>query len=192
MCEVIGNPKPLISWFKDEVAVNDEFVSENGTVLTVRNARPQDAVNYRCSVTNTVRDLGKFIPLSVSASAQLLVIGMMQVLLQYRSYSLVNVAYLFLVPPRAQTKASIVVIKGGMARLECLVTGIPLPSVHWIRDGEEMVLDGKRERLEIESASLLDEGRYDCIAVNKGGRATSSVTVDVHCECHSSHAVIFV
>ena len=75
MCKANGNPPASISWFGDGVAVADGLISDNGTALTVRNARPKDSITYTCAATNTVNDLGRWIVLSTSAAAHLRVIG---------------------------------------------------------------------------------------------------------------------
>ena len=75
VCEANGNPPASITWSRNRVAVADGLVSENGTVLTVRNAQPRDSGTYTCTATNTVNDLGRGINLSTSVSARLRVIG---------------------------------------------------------------------------------------------------------------------
>ena len=84
MCEASGNPPASISWSRDGVAVADNFVSNNGGVLTVSNAQPRDSVTYTCTATNTVNDLGRWSSLSTNASAHLRVIGRHNFVIQAR------------------------------------------------------------------------------------------------------------
>lgn len=86
-----------------------------------------------------------------------------------------------LVPPQVRTNKSVVVLKERSVELQCVATGIPVPSVIWLKDDKQV---GFSRKLEIISAGLEDEGQYVCIAENKGGRANSTVTVDVHCTYH--------
>ena len=79
-----------------------------------------------------------------------------------------------------QTNASVVVLKGHSVALKCAASGIPTPSLRWIKDNKETGVAAGQ--LEIVSADLRDEGQYLCIGENKGGQANSTVMVDVHCE----------
>ena len=85
MCEASGNPPASISWSRDGVAVADDFISNNSTVLTVDNAQPRDSVTYTCTATNTVNDLGRWSSLSTNASAHLRVIGRQNFVIQART-----------------------------------------------------------------------------------------------------------
>lgn len=91
--------------------------------------------------------------------------------------------FCFLVPPQVRTVTSVVVLKGRSVVLECIASGIPAPSLRWMKDNEGIALDpASQGQLEILSADLQDEGRYVCIGENKGGRANSTVILDVHCK----------
>jgi len=63
--------------------------------------------------------------------------------------------------------------------LECPVSGVPAPSVTWLKNGRPLPLsvsgrrvrrlDGGR-RVEIRRANVDDTARYTCVAVNAAGR----------------------
>ena len=94
MCEASGNPPASISWSRDGVAVADDFVSNNGTVLTVDNVQPRDSVTYTCTSTNTVNDLGRWSSLSTNASAHLRVIGRQILLFKQEELSVYSASLL--------------------------------------------------------------------------------------------------
>jgi hypothetical protein len=61
--------------------------------------------------------------------------------------------------------------------LECKVTGQPMPSVKWSKDGRPLMEDARFEwenkpeqghyRLRIREANQHDEGTYRCVATNE-------------------------
>ena len=117
-----------------------------------------------------------------------------------------------------QTNTSVVVLKDHSVVLVCMASGIPAPSLRWMKDNKEIdgsadgsadlpeidgsaglleigsadlrdegqysysVIPTATDQLEIVFADLRDEGQYTCIGENKGGQASSTVTVDVHCK----------
>ena len=79
-----------------------------------------------------------------------------------------------------QTNTTVVVLEGHSVVLTCVASGIPTPSLRWVKDNKETGVSA--DQLEIVAADLRDEGRYMCIGENKAGQANSTVTVDVHCK----------
>jgi hypothetical protein len=80
-----------------------------------------------------------------------------------------------------------VVTVGSPIELECKVTGVPMPSVKWSKDGRPLVEDGRFEwdnkpeqghyRLRIRDAGRNDEGTYRCVATNDNGQASTKAFV---------------
>ena len=74
--------------------------------------------------------------------------------------------------------------------LVCMFTGIPLPAIHWEKDGSVFLLgDGRRiinstgrSVLEINNLTLSDAGVYTCIVSNISGMAMRSVRLEVRGE----------
>ncbi|GMR58628.1 hypothetical protein PMAYCL1PPCAC_28823, partial [Pristionchus mayeri] len=72
--------------------------------------------------------------------------------------------------------------------VECSVSGHPLPSVSWMRNGASLVpqrgrhsisYDGECATLKIESLEEADEGKYTCVAVNEHGETTCQLQLSV-------------
>ncbi len=71
--------------------------------------------------------------------------------------------------------------------LECSGSGIPEPTITWVREGERVsylgnpnlrALDGGR-KLKVANAQLQDMGQYTCVASNVAGNASKEFVVNV-------------
>ena len=96
-------------------------------------------------------------------------------------------------------------IVGGNTTLHCTITGIPLPTVSWLKDGEALQVDDSRilvstrvtldspnekivvSSLEFSELQLMDDADYQCIANNTGANdqefSTRSETAHVTLQC---------
>lgn len=67
-CSVEGDPRPTISWFKDEspISLTDYhyYIREDGS-LEIFSADPQDSASYRCTASNQAGDVDKTVQLFV-------------------------------------------------------------------------------------------------------------------------------
>ena len=63
----------------------------------------------------------------------------------------------------------------------CEASGIPAPSVSWVKVGSNERTN--RNELVLTNISRSQAGEYRCEATNPCGNASESVTVDVQCEC---------
>lgn len=74
------------------------------------------------------------------------------------------------------------VLEGKTAHIDCVVSGEPEPDIEWTFEGKK-ISESSRIKfyfekddvvgIEIKKITVDDEGFYECIAVNKGGKATS-------------------
>lgn len=92
--------------------------------------------------------------------------------------------------------ADIVVATGQSAVLQCRVTGQPMPSVTWYREGGGAVETGdgisvsSSGDLVISSVTLSDDGDYYCVASNAVGSVRSlSATLDIAGTHHLLYSV---
>ena len=76
----------------------------------------------------------------------------------------------------------------GTTRIDCKVTGRPLPVVQWFKEGHNVVNDANHHivikedgvnSLIIEDASAVDNGEYTIVAKNKAGKSVCSVRITV-------------
>lgn len=190
-----GNPTPNIRWRLPggkRIGLGQSYGRARvmgDYTLVLENVQPQDAGTYRAIASNTA-GLDK-------AKSRLRVIGKQAKRLKG---SLFEQRLLFLVPPRlsetiqggirmnnqpvvASQRGSILVPAGSAVSLRCAASGVPNPSVRFIRDGL-LVTRGVRTTRRFATLTLNnvqndDTGTYSCVAENIGGAATSSVDVVV-------------
>ena len=92
------------------------------------------------------------------------------------------------VPPivRPQKNTSILIYAN--LNLTCIVEGDPFPTVHWIKRNNALSisraqLSADNRTLLIKDVDVAVEGVYTCVAVNRAGNHSSSVTVEVLSRC---------
>uniref|UniRef100_A0A3B4Z1V9 Hemicentin-1 n=1 Tax=Stegastes partitus TaxID=144197 RepID=A0A3B4Z1V9_9TELE len=214
-CEAGGHPPPSLTWLKDGVPVRDGEsvrVLEQGRKIELLSAAVSDSGRYVCVATSIagekevkydVRVLGMETHIYLDVDT---VWGCTQTILSFKQFT--NV-YLFqyiailliktfptcivslLVPPfidgadDVTEKRSVVLHKS--TSLECISSGIPPPSITWLKDGrpvdttkEHLKLESAGRTLKITEARLEDSGRYTCLATNAAGEAQQHIRLSVH------------
>uniref|UniRef100_A0A8C6YIL3 Hemicentin 1 n=1 Tax=Nothoprocta perdicaria TaxID=30464 RepID=A0A8C6YIL3_NOTPE len=163
LCEVSGNPFPIISWYKEDIQVVESStlqILHNGKILKLLKAAADDAGQYSCKAVNVAGSSEKMFNVDV------------------------------LVPPSiigAATASEIAVILNHEITLECRAKGSPFPDIHWFKDGKPLfvgdpnveLLD-KGQVLHIKSARRTDKGRYQCSATNSAGKQVKEVKLIIH------------
>ncbi|XP_070144253.1 basement membrane-specific heparan sulfate proteoglycan core protein isoform X4 [Drosophila kikkawai] len=155
-CEASGSPRPSVKWTKvhDQMANN---VHVSGNVLTIYAARPENRGPYSCIAEN------------IHGSDQ--------------SSTIIDIE------PRERPSIKIesepiqTALVGAQASLYCTATGIPEPTVEWVRvDGKPL---SARHRVEgrgyvVFSDIMMDDaGDYECRARNEVGEASGVATISV-------------
>ncbi|CAL1540886.1 unnamed protein product, partial [Lymnaea stagnalis] len=165
-CEVSGNPKPDIQWFKGvrEIYDSDKFeISTEGDkqILVVRNIYGEDADEYSVRASNRGGS-------RVSRAE-----------LEIRSPPKINV------PPRFRDVCTFE--KGENVTLKIPFTGNPKPTVKWVRDNEEIrgsrfqpEVTDRHAILTIKDASKLDDGPYRLVLENELGSDSVVLKVQVN------------
>ena len=86
-------------------------------------------------------------------------------------------------PVLVSQKDSVLVGQGSSFSVGCSASGLPKPTVRFIRDGllitEGVTTTRRGSTLTIDDVQNSDAGRYLCVAENVGGATTSSVDVAV-------------
>ncbi|XP_075792870.1 hemicentin-1 isoform X2 [Pelodiscus sinensis] len=163
ICEVSGNPFPIITWYKDDVQVlesNTLQISHNGKILKLLKVATADGGQYSCKATNIAGSSEKLFHVDV------------------------------LVPPNikgADTPGEVSVTLNQGTSLECKVKGSPFPVIQWFKDGKPLFLEDpnielldKGQVLRIKSARRLDKGRYQCSVTNAAGKQVKEVKLVIH------------
>ncbi|XP_038660065.1 muscle, skeletal receptor tyrosine-protein kinase isoform X2 [Scyliorhinus canicula] len=173
-CSTMGNPKPAISWIKDESALKKDHprtsVLESGN-LRIRSVQIEDAGQYRCLARNS---LG----LEYSRS----------VTLEVQDFNMTNATER--VPARiVKAPASQNVSFGSEVILQCKATGFPIPIIKWLENGKavpSVLLENRikgdlmesRLRVHVTRPSL-----FTCLTTNKhndrGTTAKATATLGI-------------
>ncbi|XP_071342317.1 hemicentin-1 isoform X2 [Trachinotus anak] len=160
-CKATGSPLPAITWYKDGRPLTSAAgvaLLKRGQVLEIERAQLSDAGIYRCVAVNLAGVAEIFHSLQV-----------------------------FVPPVISSRGGTVTVVVNEAARLECEATGVPLPSLTWLKDGSPVasvshgiqVLSGGRV-LSLSSAQVSDTGRYTCVAVNAGGEQNREYDLRVY------------
>uniref|UniRef100_A0AAV2L311 Ig-like domain-containing protein n=1 Tax=Knipowitschia caucasica TaxID=637954 RepID=A0AAV2L311_KNICA len=161
-CEVTGTPPPTITWYKGGQAVlqgEGLRVAASGRRLVVSRAQLSDTAWFQCVATNEAGD-------------------------HERDFNV-----LVHVPPsiRSAGAAERSVVLQKSLSLECISSGVPPPSITWLKNGrpldttkEHLKLDSAGRLLRITEARLDDSGKYTCLATNAAGEAQQHIRLSVH------------
>ncbi|XP_060264910.1 muscle, skeletal receptor tyrosine-protein kinase isoform X3 [Ovis aries] len=163
-CTTMGNPKPSVSWIKGDSALRENSrtaVLESGS-LRIHNVQKEDAGHYRCVAKNSLGTAySKLVKLEVEEESE----------------------------PEQDTKVFARILRapeshnvtfGSFVTLRCTATGIPVPTITWIENGNSVssgsIQESVKDRV-IDSRLQLfitKPGLYTCIATNKHGEKFST------------------
>ncbi|TRZ22552.1 hypothetical protein HGM15179_004536 [Zosterops borbonicus] len=161
-CEAEGIPEPAVMWLKDGRALGsgrDVAVLAGGRVLRLERARVSDTGRYVCVATNAAGLADRKYDLSVHVPPS---IG----------------GYL-------QLPENISTVEKNPISLVCEASGIPLPTITWLKDGLPITLNGSvrilsgGRTLRLSPAGVADEGRYTCVVTNAAGEARKDFHLSV-------------
>lgn len=84
-------------------------------------------------------------------------------------------------PPRILTQlpSELTWIEGNPQELNCATDGKPKPKVTWRKDGREIKRGRRTAKIAFRSVSYKDEGLYQCVAKNIGGKKTTEVQINI-------------
>ncbi|XP_065735137.1 muscle, skeletal receptor tyrosine-protein kinase isoform X4 [Phocoena phocoena] len=163
-CTTMGNPKPSVSWIKGDSALRENSrtaVLESGS-LRIHNVQKEDAGHYRCVAKNSLGTAySKLAKLEVEEESE--------------PEQDTKVFARILRPPESHN-----VTFGSFVTLRCTATGIPVPTITWIENGNAVssgsIQESVKDRV-IDSRLQLfitKPGLYTCIATNKHGEKFST------------------
>ncbi|XP_046908014.1 hemicentin-1 [Hypomesus transpacificus] len=161
-CHATGSPAPVITWFKDGQPVRQGEgvrIGAGGHRLVVSRATVSDTARFQCVATNEAGD-------------------------HERDFNVV-----VHVPPsiRSSGPAERSVVLHKPISLQCVATGVPSPSITWLRNGRPVDATQDHLKLELEGRTLFvtearaeHAGRYTCVATNAAGEAQHHTRLSVH------------
>uniref|UniRef100_A0A8C5WRF4 Myopalladin n=1 Tax=Laticauda laticaudata TaxID=8630 RepID=A0A8C5WRF4_LATLA len=198
-CKIVGIPIPKVYWFKD----GKQISKKNGHFKMIREGDGTCSLHIE---TTTNDDDGNYTFMAanpqgrISCSGRLMVQtpplrGRLSTTIQsHRGRSRVSerdrepLQERFFRPYFLQAPGDMVAHEGRLCRLDCKVSGLPLPDLMWLRNGKPVLPDATHKMLIRENGvhSLLidplrqnDAGIYTCIATNKTGQNSFSLELSV-------------
>uniref|UniRef100_A0A915KCF1 Ig-like domain-containing protein n=1 Tax=Romanomermis culicivorax TaxID=13658 RepID=A0A915KCF1_ROMCU len=174
-CHVLGQPAPVVHWFKDgqKVEENDrvtlEMLPDGKQRLSISEARAEDQGNYRCEATNIAGSMSSKAPLTVRVAEEMEIER--------------AVAPEFSVPLH-----EVKVREGVSAHFECALSETRGVKIQWFKDGKllspspeyiiECAEDG-RQSLTVYKAKSENVGHYYCVATSPVGKAETEANLQV-------------
>ncbi|KAK2508441.1 hypothetical protein MC885_016939, partial [Smutsia gigantea] len=160
-CEATGIPKPSISWRKNGQLLNvdqnqNSYRLLSSGSLVIISPSVDDTATYECTVTNDAGEDKRTMDLTVQVPP-----------------SIADEPTDFLVTTHAPTV------------ITCTASGVPFPSIHWMKNGIRLLPRGDGYRIlssgaiEIFATQLNHAGKYTCVARNAAGSAHRHVTLRV-------------
>ncbi|XP_073334480.1 muscle, skeletal receptor tyrosine-protein kinase [Pagrus major] len=162
-CVTLGNPKPDVTWLKDDelIKITDRVTILDYGALKIHNIQKEDAGQYRCVARNSFGlAFSKPVTIEVQAPARIL-----------------------RVPKEKRVEY------GSQISLECNATGNPIPTITWLENGNtisgasvEETLTGEVV-LSVLKVTVNKPALYTCLASNRHSagantvKATARVTV---------------
>ncbi|CAH1976516.1 unnamed protein product [Acanthoscelides obtectus] len=171
VCQVSGQPKPTVTWYKAGISIqnNPDYHTtfDDGICsLTIEETFAEDSARYTCRAHNAAGDAETTAHLSVKESEPEEI----------------------LTPPSfTKTLQPEVAKENSSFQFECKVTGNPLPTVQWFKNGEcidnspdyTITYNNGDAVLRFEKVGLGDKAEYTCKAVNQLGMAQSTANLVV-------------
>ncbi|KAK1804810.1 hypothetical protein P4O66_003652 [Electrophorus voltai] len=161
-CHATGTPTPTITWRKDSEPLRHGEgvkVTSKGHRLVIPRAQLSDTALFQCVAMNEAGE-------------------------QERDFKVV-----VHVPPsiRSTGPAERSVILHNPTSLQCVASGVPAPSITWLKDGRPidstqglLKLESAGRVLQIKDARLEDAGKYTCVATNAAGETQQHIRLSVH------------
>ncbi|XP_078387705.1 roundabout homolog 3 isoform X4 [Cetorhinus maximus] len=171
LCETKGNPPPAVFWQKE------------GSQILLFPSQPQPLGRFSVSPKGelTITDVqsgdsGYYMCQAISVAGSIL----SKALLEVEDVSSDRIPPIIRQGPANQTLAV-----DSTAQLQCHVIGNPLPSVHWLKDGQRILGNDPRismldnGTLQVTSVKVTDTGMYVCVATGSSGETTWSGYLEV-------------
>ncbi|KAM4702558.1 roundabout homolog 3 isoform 1-T1 [Rhinophrynus dorsalis] len=171
-CETKGNPPPAVFWQK-----------EGSQILLFPSQPPQTVGRFSVSPSGELTiidvqtgDSGYYMCQAISVAGSILA----KALLEVEDVSSDRIPPIIRRGPANQTLAV-----DSVVQLHCHVSGNPLPSIHWLKDGQRIVGSDPRigildnGTLQITHLQVADSGIYACVATSSTGETTWSGFLEI-------------
>uniref|UniRef100_A0A8C2UCI0 Immunoglobulin superfamily DCC subclass member 4 n=1 Tax=Coturnix japonica TaxID=93934 RepID=A0A8C2UCI0_COTJA len=157
-CMAAADPTPFVSWIRqDGKPVSTDVIVLGRTNLLIPSSQPHHSGVYVCRANKP--QTRQF----VTAAAELRVLA---------------------TPSISQAPETISRTRASTARFVCKAEGEPAPTIHWLKNGEPILSNGRVKvqssgSLVINQIGLEDAGYYQCVAENSLGMACATAKLSV-------------
>ncbi|CAM9592142.1 unnamed protein product [Lampetra fluviatilis] len=160
-CEARGIPAPTLTWLKDGSPIspltsNGMQILSGGRTLALSSAQISDTGRYTCVAINAAGEEQRDVDLRIY------------------------------VPPNIMgEEQNVSVVLNQPVRMECRSNAIPPPTLTWLKDGRPLLkkpgltVSEDGSTVQIDSAQVMDTGRYTCEATNVAGKTEKNYNVNV-------------
>ncbi|XP_055962583.1 hemicentin-1 [Sorex fumeus] len=161
-CEVQGTPAPAVTWMRDGrplVTGRAVDILEDGRVLQLKSVHVSDSGRYVCVATNVAGMSDRKYDLSVHAPPNIL--------------------------GDHNAPENVSVVEKSSVSLTCEASGVPIPSVTWLKDGWPVNLGGSvrmlsgGRTLRLLQAWPEHAGQYTCVVRNAAGEERKAFSLSV-------------
>ncbi|XP_053307991.1 roundabout homolog 3 [Spea bombifrons] len=179
-CETKGNPPPAVFWQK-----------EGSQILLFPSQPPQTVGRFSVSPSGELTvidvqtgDSGYYMCQAISVAGSILA----KALLEVEDATSDRIPPIIRRGPANQTVAV-----DSVAQMQCHVSGNPLPSINWLKDGQRIAGSDPRigiqdnGTLQITHLQVSDSGLYTCVATSSTGETTWSGFLEVQEKGSSGH-----
>lgn len=162
-CAAEGIPRPAVTWLKDGRPISGQHRAKmlnEGRLLQIRNVKVSDTGRYTCTAVNVAGQADSRHDISVHGRFCVfifIVFCKTSILHHVFKYYLCPSLLLWSVPPIITGQVEVpenvsVVVKNPIA-LSCEASGIPLPAISWLKDGQPVKVSGSVRILSGQSLS---------------------------------------
>ncbi|XP_048173819.1 immunoglobulin superfamily DCC subclass member 4 isoform X2 [Corvus hawaiiensis] len=157
-CMAAADPTPFVSWIRqDGKSISTDVIVLGRTNLLIPSSQPHHSGVYVCRANKP--QTRQF----VTAAAELRVLA---------------------TPSISQAPETISRTRASTARFVCKAEGEPAPTIHWLKNGEPILSNGRVKvqssgSLVINQIGLEDAGYYQCMAENSLGMACATAKLSV-------------
>ncbi|XP_055298304.1 protein sidekick isoform X10 [Sitodiplosis mosellana] len=159
-CDVIGEPTPHVTWFRNADALDmtsERYIVQEDNSLVIKKLSMDDSAMFQCLASNDAGEKSSYTWLRVKTST----------------------------PIMEQSPKNITILDGKDATIVCRAVGAPQPNVTWTyNDTTPVELTGRVQVLEngdllISNVRESDAGWYNCIRSNEAGSVTGQAYLGV-------------
>uniref|UniRef100_A0A669QE89 Hemicentin 1 n=1 Tax=Phasianus colchicus TaxID=9054 RepID=A0A669QE89_PHACC len=192
-CKAQGIPEPAVTWMKDGrplVSGRDIAILHDGHFLQLRNIQVLDTGRYVCVAANVAGLSDRKYDLNVHGECAKNGAQYFESKINFHLFCSVTLLYSFsVVPPSIagdlQLPENISAVEKNPISLVCEASGIPLPSITWLKNGWPVtsntsvrILSGSRI-LRLTHTTVSDGGHYTCVVTNAAGEVKKDFYLSV-------------